>query len=74
MRGLGAFRRQGCVVELARRDRIEAEFELIIPTECEARFVQRVVEILRVGIVFGEAREFPFELLLRPRVAFNVAT
>src|SRR6266850_2574716 len=38
MRQLGAFLRQCLVVELASGDRIEAQVELVFPTEFESRF------------------------------------
>src|SRR5262245_35941208 len=41
MRQLGAFGRQGFVVERARRHRIEREVELIFPAELEAGLRQR---------------------------------
>ena len=54
VRGLGAFLRQGFVVELARGFGIEREIELIFPAEFEARFAKRVVAVLRAGMAFGE--------------------
>ncbi len=38
MRGLGAFLREGFVVELARGHGVEAEVELIFPAEFKAGF------------------------------------
>src|SRR5439155_25147279 len=54
MRGLGAFLRQGLVVEVTRGLRIEREIELIFPPKFEARFGDRIVAILRAGMAFGE--------------------
>ena len=51
-RGLGTFLRQGLVVELARGFGIEREIELILPTEFEARFGDRVIAVLRAGMAF----------------------
>jgi hypothetical protein len=46
---LGRFLGQGFVVEFARLVRIEAEVELVVPAELEARLGQRVVADLRAG-------------------------
>jgi hypothetical protein len=51
---LGAVLGQGLVVELARLVRIEAEIELIVPAEFEARLGQRVIADLRAGMPLGE--------------------
>src|SRR5437879_11310335 len=45
--GLGAFLRQGFVVELARGFGIERQVKLIFPSELEARFRDRIISILR---------------------------
>src|SRR5207244_8557567 len=50
--GLGAFLRQGFVVELARGFGIEREIELIFPAEFEACFANCVVAVLRAGMAF----------------------
>src|SRR5690348_11136886 len=50
VRELRAVLRQRLVVELARLVRIEAEVELILPAELEARLGQRVVAQLRAGM------------------------
>ena len=49
---LCAFLRQGFIVELARGFGIECEIELVLPTEFEARFANRVVAVLRAGMAF----------------------
>ena len=54
MRGLGAFLREGFVVELAGALGVEAEVELIFPAEFEAGFAQGVVAVLGTGMAFGE--------------------
>ena len=52
--GLGAFLRQGFVVELARGHGVEAEVELIFPAEFKAGLAQRVVAVLRAGMALGQ--------------------
>jgi hypothetical protein len=54
VRELGAVLRQRFVVEFARLVRIEAEIELVVPAELEARLRQRVVADLRAGMALGE--------------------
>ena len=51
---LGAFLRQGFIVEFLRLLGVEDEIELIAPAEFEARFGQRVVAQLRAGVALGE--------------------
>src|SRR6185503_15642337 len=50
VRELGTVLRQRFIVKLARLVRIEAEVELILPAELEARLGQRVVAQLRAGM------------------------
>src|SRR5438093_12079653 len=54
VRDLRAFGRQGLVVELARRLRIEREVELILPPELEARPRERVVPVARARVALGD--------------------
>ena len=41
-------------MELARRFRVEAEVELVLPTEFKTRLAQGVVPVLRAGMAFGQ--------------------
>src|SRR5450830_1290389 len=54
MRDLGRVLRQGFVVIRACGVRVEAEVELVFPTELEARLAQRVIADLRAGMPFRE--------------------
>jgi hypothetical protein len=54
MRGLGAFLRQGFVVEFARGLGVEREVELVFPAEFKARLAQGVVAVLRAGMALGQ--------------------
>src|SRR5450830_1787726 len=54
MRDLGRVLRQGFVVIRARGVRVEAEVELVFPTELETRLAQRVIANLRAGMPFRE--------------------
>ena len=54
MRDLARVLRQGFVVKLAGGDRIEAEVELVFPTEFEARLGQGVVTQLRRRVALAE--------------------
>jgi hypothetical protein len=51
---LGAILGQGLVVEFARLVRVEAEVELVVPAEFEARLAQRVVADLRARVALGQ--------------------
>src|SRR5688572_20349412 len=52
--GLGAFLREGFIMKFAGGFGIEAEVELIFPTEFETGFAQGIVPELRAGMTFGE--------------------
>ncbi len=54
MRGLEGVFRQGFVVKLLGLFRIEAEVELVVPAELEARLGERVVTRLRAGVALGQ--------------------
>ena len=53
MRDLGGLFRQGLVVKRPRGVRVQAQVELVFPTEFEARLAQRVVANLRARMAFG---------------------
>src|SRR5574343_458610 len=51
---LGRLLGQGLVVEFTRLVRVEAEIELVFPTELVARFTESVVAELCAGVAVGE--------------------
>ena len=63
MRELGAFLRQGLVVELARLVRIEPQVELVLPAKLETRLGQCVVPDLRAGMAFCKVRRVGGDLI-----------
>src|SRR5712691_3291586 len=66
---LGALGRQGLVVELARRLRIEREVELVLPAKLEARLTERVVPLALSKARFEFRWEDQFNLSLDPETA-----
>src|SRR4051794_21753191 len=54
MRALGPLLRQGFIVKLACGFWIEAEVELVFPTELEARLAQGIVAVLCARMTFGQ--------------------
>jgi hypothetical protein len=83
VRDLGRLLGQGLVVEFARLVRVEAEVELVVPAELEARLGQRVVADLRARVALGEVGGVGGELVGddafltsslsgRPRCSFGV--
>ena len=56
MRQLGAFLRQGFVMELARGVRVEAQVELVFPAELEAGLAERIVALAGGGVALGQVR------------------
>src|SRR6266849_3915503 len=63
MRELRAFLWQRLIVKLPRLVRVEAQVELVLPTELETRFRERVVADLRAGMPFGKVRGMRRDLI-----------
>ena len=63
MRHLGAFRRQGLVVEVLRRFRVHRQSELVAPAEVEPRPADRVVPQPRARVALGEVRRVRRDLV-----------